>query len=126
MSHRSRSHNQQELVSLDPVSGDRGGRSPSYRYTLRCLSCGIEYPPHPFRLHCDRCRESGSLLRTVYSQKQLQVKPQLPGIFRYIDWLPVNRALDVAGKPIVYQSQKLAAYLGLERLYICFNGYWHF
>ena len=132
MPQSNRSYNQNEPVFLDPASPAQGKPFDNaqgklldpHRYKLRCMSCGAEYWAHPFRLHCDRCWESGSLLRTVYSQKQLQVKPQLPGIFRYLDWLPVNRYLDVAGKPIVYESQHLAAHLGLKRLYICFNGYW--
>ncbi len=94
------------------------------KHILRCTLCGKEHPPDPFRLSCDQEHEP-SLLRAVYSNKKLEVKQNLPGLFRYMDWLPVHRYLDdVEGKPITYQSQNLAHHLGLERLFISFNGYW--
>lgn len=93
------------------------------KYTLRCTLCGADYQPDPFRLHCDINHEP-SLLRAIYRDKQLDVKPHLPGLFQFSDWLPVERSLDVVGKPITYESKHLAAYLKLDRLFICFNGYW--
>jgi cysteate synthase len=95
--------------------------SPSYH--LRCTHCGAVYAPDPFLLQCKGDHEP-ALLRTKYEQKILDVKPQLPGIFRYIDWLPVERCLENMGKPVTYESKGLAHYLGLDRLYISFNGYW--
>jgi cysteate synthase len=93
------------------------------KYTLCCTLCGAEYAPDPFRLHCDADHEP-ALLRAVYRSKKLEVKDHLPGLFRYIDWLPVEQPLNVSGKPITYESQHLAHYLGLENLFISFNGYW--
>ena len=94
-----------------------------FKYVLRCTLCAKEYEPDPFRLCCEEKHEP-SLLRAVYHQKKLEVKPHLPGLFRYIDWLPVELSLEAQGKPITYQSQNLARHLGLDRLFICFNGYW--
>ncbi|MGJ3254379.1 MAG: cysteate synthase [Elainellaceae cyanobacterium] len=91
-------------------------------HILRCAVCGAEYTPDPFRLQCD-CPHAPSLLRAVYSAQTLSVNPDLPGVFRYADWLPVERWLDIPGKPITYQSEKLAAYLGLDQLFVSFNGY---
>lgn len=93
------------------------------KHILRCTLCGKEYAPDPFRLSCDEEHEP-SLLRAVYSKKNLEVKETLPGVFRFIDWLPVERYLDVEGKPITYQSKSLAHHLGLDQLFISFNGYW--
>lgn len=93
------------------------------KYRLRCTSCGVEYQSDPFRLHCDVNHEP-SLLRAIYRDKQLDVKPHLPGLFQFSDWLPVERSLDVVGKPITYESKHLAAHLKLDRLFVCFNGYW--
>jgi cysteate synthase len=45
-------------------------------------------------------------------------------VFRYVDWLPVNRCLAASGKPSTYESKGLGHHLGLEHLYISFNGYW--
>ncbi len=94
-----------------------------FKYILRCTLCGREYVPDPFRLCCDEEHEP-SLLRAIYSNKKLEVKKSLSGLFRFINWLPVERYLDVEGKPITYQSKHLARYLGLEHLFISFNGYW--
>lgn len=93
------------------------------KYTLRCTACGANYEPDPFRLHCDADHQP-SLLRAIYRDQQLEVKEYLPGLFRFIDWLPVERSLDVVGKPITFESKHLAAHLHLEQLFICFNGYW--
>ncbi|MGB7417324.1 MAG: cysteate synthase [Thermosynechococcaceae cyanobacterium] len=93
------------------------------KYIFCCLHCGATYPSGPFRLHCDR-NHPPSLLRAVYTSKQLIVKPDLPGLFRYIDWLPVEQYLTDVGKPITYQSTGLAQQLGLEQLWISFSGYW--
>ncbi|NER46722.1 MAG: cysteate synthase [Symploca sp. SIO1A3] len=93
------------------------------KYILRCNLCGKEYAPDPFRLSCDEEHEP-SLLRAVYTNNKLEVKETLPGVFRFIDWLPVERHLDVEGKPITYQSKYLAHHLGLDQLFISFNGYW--
>ncbi|MBE9078335.1 cysteate synthase [Romeria aff. gracilis LEGE 07310] len=92
-------------------------------YRLRCVHCGADYPANPFRLQCDQ-PHAPSLLRTVYRTQQLTIRPHLPGIFRFLDWLPADHFLAGGGKPITYQSTHLARRLGLEQLYISFNGYW--
>ncbi|MDJ0737256.1 MAG: cysteate synthase [Nostocaceae cyanobacterium] len=97
--------------------------NPQLKYILRCTLCGREYTPDPFRLYCDEEHEP-SLLRAVYSHKKLEIKENLPGLFRFIDWLPVERYLDAKGRPITYQSKNLGHHLGLDNLFISFNGYW--
>lgn len=87
------------------------------------MHCGAEYEPDPFRLCCD-LDHPPSLLRTVYNAKQITVRPELPGLFRFMDWLPVQRYLQGVGKPITYESQGLAHHLKLDQLLISFNGYW--
>jgi cysteate synthase len=93
------------------------------KYSLRCVLCGAEYEPDPFRLQCDTNHEP-SLLRAIYTTQQLEIKTSLPGLFQFIDWLPIEQHLDGAGKPITYQSENLAHFLGLDHLFISFNGYW--
>lgn len=95
----------------------------SFKYTLHCTLCGKEYAPNPYRLSCDE-EHKPSLLRTIYRNKKLEVKENLSGLYRFIDWLPIERYFDIEGKPITYQSKNLANHLGLNRLFICFNGYW--
>ena len=45
-------------------------------------------------------------------------------MYRCADWLPVYRILKGSAAPVTYRSRGLASYLGLENLYITFNGYW--
>jgi cysteate synthase len=94
-------------------------------YRLACVHCGKTFDDDQdtFRLDCIETHPP-SLLRAVYSEKSFTVRPDFPGIFRYKDWLPVRRALEYAGRPIVYQSEALGGALGLKRLFIAFNGYW--
>ena len=94
-----------------------------YKYILRCIACGEEYEPDPFRLYCDN-NHKPSLLRSIYTQKKLEINNNYSGLFQYINWLPVNRPLEIEGKPITYQSKNLAQYLKLDNLFISFNGYW--
>jgi cysteate synthase len=92
-------------------------------YVLRCTHCNAEYLTDSFRLQCDGQHEP-ALLRAEYQAKTLAVRSHLPGVFRYVDWLPVNRCLAASGKPSTYESKGLGHHLGLEHLYISFNGYW--
>jgi len=46
-------------------------------------------------------------------------------MWRFIDWLPVGGMLaGVSCGPVTFRSTGLAEELGLEQLYISFNGYW--
>ena len=94
----------------------------SKKFSLKCTYCGKVHDPNPFRLHCSNDHPV-SLLRVEYEQK-LEVKEDLPGIFRYIDWLPVDQAISVDGRPTTYKSEALARHLKLKNLWISFNGYW--
>ena len=93
------------------------------KYTLKCLECGAEYSDDHFRLKCDGSH-GPSFLRTEYRNKNLTLREDLPGMFKFMDFLPVNRCLEVDGAPVTYKSGELGKRLGLENLYIIFNGYW--
>jgi cysteate synthase len=94
-------------------------------YKLKCLFCGEEYDdsPNPFLLSCKK-EHRPSLLRAEFSNKQFEIKKNYSGIFRFFDWLPIRRVFKSAEGPIVYQDKILGKYLGLENLFIIFNGYW--
>ena len=70
-----------------------------------------------------------ALLRAIYESRELYVREVLPGIFPFVDWLPVGdkyfrlpgREL---GQPLSYKSCGLARRLGLRNLHIAFSGYW--
>ncbi len=65
-----------------------------------------------------------SLVRAIYEKKQLTVGPESMGIYRFADWLPVNRMLQGSSAPVTYKSEELAKELGLTNLWITFSGWW--
>ena len=65
-----------------------------------------------------------SLVRAVYESKEYNPRTDLDGFYRYADWLPIKRTLAGSCAPVTYKSEKLAAELGLENLYITVSGYW--
>lgn len=68
--------------------------------------------------------EKPSMIRALYANKKLNVKDLELGIYRFSDWLPIKRALKNSSFPITYKSEELAKELGLNNLYITFNGFW--
>ncbi|WP_406659976.1 cysteate synthase [Methanolobus sp. ZRKC3] len=90
------------------------------KYIVKCLQCGDIHDP--YSMSCKNNDES--LLRTEYSAKQLMIS-DMPGIWRFYDWLPVNGIIEEgSGKTATYRSKAFAAELGLDDLWISFNGYW--
>lgn len=90
------------------------------KYQLRCPVCGAIIDDH----YTNTC-PSGciSLIRAEYAARTLSIR-DLPGIFRFHDWLPVEGWAMTGAGPVTYRSEHLAAELGLSDLYITFNGYW--
>lgn len=66
---------------------------------------------------------SPSLVRAEYESRQYNPRKDQEGLYRYADWLPIHRTLSGSSAPVTYKSEKLAAHLGLENLYITFSGY---
>lgn len=92
-------------------------------YVLESRCCGTRFADHKWELDCPN-RDGAALIFANYAKKQLEVKENLPGLYKYSDWLPICRMLDGSGAPVTYQSEHLARELGLTNLYITFNGYW--
>jgi cysteate synthase len=90
------------------------------KYSLRCIQGG-EVVPEQYTTACPNGH--ASLLRTEYQKRQLEVK-NLPGIFRFCDWLPIHRTLPTDAGPVCFRSTALARELNIPELYISFNGYW--
>ena len=65
-----------------------------------------------------------SLVRAVFEQKQLHVGDDSLGLYKFADWMPIQRLLEKPSCPITYKSEKLAKKLGLNSLYITFSGWW--
>lgn len=90
---------------------------------LICLGTGEEIIDDGLVLGNPNC-EKPAFLRAKYHKKELTVKEDLPGIYKFSDWLPINRILEGSASPVTYHSKGLGKFLGLSRLYITFNGYW--
>lgn len=88
-------------------------------YVVRCVSDGSVQPPYALS-----CPNDNSLLRAKYVVPRLELK-DLPGIWRFFDWLPVKGIIpEASAGSVTYRSAGLARELGLKNLYISFNGYW--
>lgn len=90
------------------------------KFQLRCVEDGVQVKGRPFDFSCP---DDNSLIRSVYAKKRLTIRKK-PGIWRFMDWLPVKTASSYSEKPVTYKSEALAEELGLENLYISFSGYW--
>lgn len=86
------------------------------KHKIKCVNCGKEYCGYALSCDCN------SLLRAEY-KKSVKIK-KFPGMWKYIDWLPCNKPINTKSGPITYKSENLAKELGLNNLYISFNGYW--
>jgi len=100
------------------------------KYKLKCMhpGCGNVYDTDDFRLKCDSEKDGThgpAMLRAIYDKKKIEIKKDLPGIFKFIDWLPCgDNYLDIEGLPVAYKSSGLANYLGLSNLWVVYSGYW--
>lgn len=87
-------------------------------FTLRCRNCGKTLKD-TYCAFCEHCADS--LLVNEYSSRFQERGGE--GVWRF-NWLPVHSPEMKQSGPLVYRSRGLAARLGLENLYIAFNGYW--
>lgn len=92
------------------------------KYTLECVATGREFQDEGWTMDDNQCK-CPSLVRAHYEKKQLEVKSDDYGFYKFCDWLPVRRMLENSAAPVTYKSKGLAAHLGLENLWITFNGY---
>lgn len=66
---------------------------------------------------------SPSLVRAVYQNKMFTPRDDLQGLYRYAEWMPIQRTLKHSCAPVTYHSKGLGKHLGLDNLYITFSGY---
>ena len=92
------------------------------KYTLSCVATGREFDDAGWILDDAECK-SPSLVRSNYSKKQLELKPDSYGFYKFCDWLPVKRILEGSSAPVTYKSDALAKHLGLNNLWITLSGY---
>ena len=92
-------------------------------YTLQSLVTGKFFEDTGWLLDAPNQTKPG-LIRAIYKHLQIKPKDTSYGIYRFADWLPVNRMLHGSSAPVTYKSSGLASHLGLKNLYITFSGYW--
>ena len=88
-------------------------------FSIRCKKCG-KVLENSYCAFCEHCKDA--LLVTEYHDRRF-AESGAKGVWRF-NWLPVHEPASVQPGPLVYRSQGLAKHLGLEQLYIAFNGYW--
>ena len=93
------------------------------RYQLETVATGRRFEDTGWMLADPQCKEP-SLIRAIYEKKQITFGPEERGIYKFADWMPVKRMLKGSAPTLTYKSEKLAAKLGLPKLYIAFSGYW--
>lgn len=92
-------------------------------YQLISVKSGNTFSDNGWSL--DAPDENGAtLIRAEYVKKQIDVKDESWGLYRFADWMPIKRILEGSSAPVTYKSEKLANKIGLSNLYITFNGYW--
>lgn len=92
-------------------------------YKLKTVATGNLFEDTGWLLSDPNC-SSPSLIRAEYEQKRLRVGEESMGLYRFADWLPINRKLHNSSSTKSYLSKALGKHLGLENLYISFSGYW--
>ena len=94
------------------------------KYQLQTVATGRVFSDEGWTLDDKQC-DKPSMVRPVYEKKQLTVREgEGLGLYRYADWLPIKKMLQNPSEPITYKSEKLAKRLGMNNLYITFNGWW--
>lgn len=91
-------------------------------YKLKCVATSREFSDEGWMLDDPECK-SPSLIRAEYEKRQIEVKGDDYGFYKFCDWLPVKRVLQGSSAPVTYRSEALAKHLGLSNLWITLNGY---
>ena len=87
---------------------------------LRCVSDGSVQPPYSLS-----CPHDNSLLRADYQARQTGAERACPASGASWTGFPCRESYPKrTARSVTYKSRGLAGELGLENLYISFNGYW--
>ncbi|MCQ2056991.1 MAG: cysteate synthase [Bacteroidaceae bacterium] len=97
-------------------------KSDSTKYHLINVADGHEFEDKGWTLS-DPSGKTPSLVRAVYDNRSFTPRPELDGIYRYANWMPIGKTLKKSCAPVTYKSKGLAKFLGLENLYITYSGW---
>jgi len=92
-------------------------------YKLQSIYSGNTFNDTGWKLDAPNEDKPG-LVRAIYKNKQLNLKDNGYGFYKFADWLPIHRLLEGSSPPVTYLSEGLAKELGLKNLYVTFSGYW--
>ena len=92
------------------------------KYKLMNVATGRVFEDRGWTL-ADPEGETPSLVRAVYENKKFTPRDDLDGLYRYAEWMPIQRTLRRSCAPVTYHSKGLGKFLGLDNLYITFSGY---
>ncbi|MEA2105127.1 MAG: cysteate synthase [Bacteroidota bacterium] len=93
------------------------------KYKLQSVKTGKIFKDEGWTLEAPEENEP-TLIRAIYDKKQLNVKDNSWGIYKFADWLPIQKTLEGSSAPVTFKSNGLANHLGLNNLYITYSGYW--
>lgn len=93
------------------------------KYKLKSIASGKTFDDSGWMLEAT-AEEKPTLIQAIYDKKQIEVKDDSFGIYKFSDWLPINKMLQGSSAPVTYKSEGLAQKLDLQNLYITFSGYW--
>ncbi len=88
-------------------------------FHIKCRDCGAELG-EVYCAFCEHCKDA--LLVSDYKERNFRTD-NAGGIWKY-NWLPVHSPSFQQPGPVVYRSEGLSSLLGMENLFIAFNGYW--
>ncbi|MFW5978698.1 MAG: cysteate synthase [Bacteroidia bacterium] len=92
-------------------------------YTLESVKSGKNFKDSGWLLSAPG-ENNATLIRSIYTKDQINIRPDSEGLYKFRDWLPVHRKIAGSYAPFTYKSTGLAQHLGLSDLYITFSGYW--
>lgn len=92
------------------------------RYKLQNVASGRIFEDAGWTL-ADPESPTPSLVRAVYEEKRFIPREDLDGLYRYANWMPIQRILRKSHAPVTFHSKGLGKYLGLDNLYITFSGW---
>ncbi len=93
------------------------------KYILESLQTGNQFEDEAWTLEAPN-EDKACLIRSIYDKKQMELKDESMGLYRFADWLPIHKTLKGSSAPFTYKSEALSKRLGLRNLYITFSGYW--
>jgi cysteate synthase len=91
-------------------------------YTVVCSACGSRYQDDGLLLDCSHGHEP-AFLRTEYDGTGVRAG-EGTGLFRHAPLLPVARTFPDVPGPVVHRAERLGRRIGLDRLWVAFNGHW--